>query len=294
MEHRTNQPLRLSAPAELAAKTAEFVIVAAPLLAGLFIALRRPSRVHRSTAVILAAGAAASLLLMIFLHIPHERNEYKYMFIAGICLAPFPAVMFSRYFQMLGRMVWPAFAVFMIVLASPYFYKVYKYWPWFKKGPSLDTSHFSLRLDGSVRSASLYDAVRERTPKDAVLVTEDRNLEIAALTRRKLYVPLPETALHPGLNLKGDYVLLDVKGYDPGIVKRRRREVTTLLAPAEPQHWRASLDRIRALRRPLALILETRRHQALLSWLQSQGIGAPVYNTSDHTVWLIDSTSRPA
>ena len=204
-----------------------------------------------------------------------------------------------------------------LVLALPLIQKVYvqSRWgvpPWGRPALEepvgravLDTGDFDLRLDVAERAAPLCDAVREQTPAETVLVTNGVGFHLPTLTRRQLYYP-PDEPAHYGVNRTGDYVVSTLRGYDPELLKARRRVVGELYFPGEAGPG-AALAEIRALGRPVALVLDVKgggpnygqplgeRHELLrkfnrrlAGWLQSQGEGRAIYTGRGYLVWLFD------
>jgi hypothetical protein len=269
-------------------RAAESIVVTVPLLAGLVLVFAKLWKGNRNALIILGSGALASFVLYIFFDIPWWRNEYKFIFTAAICLAPFPSLAMQR----LSTNKWalPTLTICTLTLAAPFAYKVYKQGDalYTKRGPLVDIHHFDLRLPSQNPFAELIDVIRERTPINSLLILENADLYFPTLTQRQLYVAPIETEPHPGILITSDEMLTLVKGYSKAMLEQRRSMVRGLFNPENDGIQRAqSLNQILEFNRPLVLVLDKRRHASLMDWLIKQRKGRLLYKENGFVLWLI-------
>jgi hypothetical protein len=269
-------------------KTAESIVATFPLLLGLGLGFQRSWRLNWRATMVLVLGALGSCILYVVFYIPHVRNEYKFIFTAAICLAPFPSLALETSMNRLGRRAAVVFACITVILAAPAAHKIFKQWPWIPVDhPVADAAIFDLRLNGEERLAGLFNAIRERTPTNSILVLESADLHFPTLTRRRLYVAPAQGKPHPGVNVPSDLILKKVKGYDPKLIEDRRATIKQLFDPLDENRRAESLDQIQVLKRPVAIILNDRRHRHLAEWLVREGKGMSLYQGEGVTLWLV-------
>lgn len=276
----------------LVAKLISAPIVLAPLLAGLAVALPHVWRTRPRAAVVLLGGLAGSLLLYAALALGEWRNEYKLVFTAAICAAPFAGLAFGRLAA--WRFAPLLLAVVTAILALPLAHKFSRGWPLEGLGgPPIVARGFDLALARGQRFAALTDAIRQRTPAAAILVLgADPGIHFPTLTRRPLYAPPPQERPHPGVGEKAEDMLKIAKGYDTRILEARRSHVASLFDGDAPSRERA-LSRIVALGRPVAVVVTEPRHAAFARWLAEAAGARRVYSDGDGSVWLVGSLPAP-
>lgn len=271
----------------MSAKVISAPIVLAPLLAGLAIALPHAWRSRRRATVVLLGGLVGSVVLYVVLALGEWRNEYKFVFTAAICAAPFAGLAFGR---LAARGFAPALlAVVTAILALPLAHKFSRGWPLEGLGgPPIDAGRFDLRLARGERFAALTDAIRERTPPEAIVVLgDDPGIHFPTLTRRKLYAPPPQDKPHPGVGEKGEDILKMVKGYDTRVLDERRGIVAALFDGEDDAARARAFSRILALGRPVAVVVAEPRHPAVARWLAGSAGARRVYADADGSVWLV-------
>jgi hypothetical protein len=269
------------------------VVALSLLLLGFVLTVVRCWQTNSKAVFILAMGAAASCMAYVLFDIPWWRNEYKFIFTAAICLAPFAALALERVLKRMGKLTLPAVALATLVLASPFIYKTYwqPYYWYTRPGPLADASHFELELDGQQPLAGLLNTIRQKTPTDSLLVLQNTAIHYPTLTSRQLYVAPADTKPQPGILVTNDEVLTLIKGYPQQLVDDRRSTVKALFDSADPAQMSKALDRILQFQRPLVLVLDERGQASLRGWLVSQGIGKPLTQADGLIVWLIDAKS---
>jgi hypothetical protein len=271
-----------------AAKIISAPIVLAPLLVGLAVALPGAWRSRRRATVVLGGGLFGSLVLYVVLALGEWRNEYKFVFTAAACAAPFAGLAFGR---LEGRWLAPvSLAVVTALLALPLATRFSQGWPLEGlDGPPVVADGFDLRLAAEERFARLTAAIREKTPTDAIVVLgEDPGIHFPTLTRRPLYVPPTQERPHPGVGEKAEDILKIVKGYDMDVLAGRRASVAALFDGEDDVARARSVARILTLGRPVAVVvIDEPRHAALVRWLAGDGRGRRVYADRDGSVWLV-------
>jgi hypothetical protein len=268
----------------------ESVIVLSPLLLAFLLKLRDCWRTQSAALTVLGIGALLSSALYVLFDIPWYRNEYKFMFTAAICLAPFPSLVLERMTLRLGTLAVPAIALLATVLSIPLAHDVYAntYTAYTRHGPATDDGQFDLRLAGGEDLAQLTDAIRASTPTQTILVTADANLHLPTLTRRQLYVAPLQADPHPGILITSDQMLTLVKGYPLELVEQRRSVVNDFFQTQDPATLVDALERMLAFGRPLAVVIDDQCAGVLRDWLPSEGIGRRIYSSDNREVWLID------
>jgi len=267
-------------------------IVTFPLLIGFGVAVRRGWRERREATLVLACGGFASCAAYVLMEIP-PGAQYKFMFTAAICLAPFPSLALEPVLERLGRMALPALGLVSLMLAAPFAHSLYTSWPWgyrqwgfvYPARPLTITDSFDLRLASSEPLAGLFDAIRNSTPTNSVLIVDGGELNVPTLTRRRLYAPVYHEKAHPGINLHTDTLLTATRGYDRRILQERRKQITALLDDSAPGRA-AALAQVLAVNRPLVLVVDTTRHRELDEWLAHEKATA-IYRNDGASVWLV-------
>jgi hypothetical protein len=235
-------------------------------------------------------GGLSSLALYVVFSIPGFSNEYKYVFTAAICLAPFGGLALEPLAERLGWRAYPAFGLVALVLAFPLGYRLYTDWPWVDPAryrPSVDLQSFNLRLTDEERFAGVSDAIRRSTPKNSIVVIREADVHLPTLTDRQFYVPPYQELPHAGVNIVSADILVASRGYDPQVIEDRRHVLEALFESGDRVRMADSLDRILQFRRPVVIGAEIGRSSDLLDWLAAEGQGQPIYRGNDFAVWLI-------
>jgi hypothetical protein len=274
-------------------KTLATIVVTFPLLIGLGLAFRSCWRERRSATLILILGAISSSVLFSIFTIPGFGNEYKFIFTAAICLAPFPALALESLVQRLGKRAIPVYAAILLILAFPLAIKMYTDFPWFESAklsmepPPVDVSSFDLRLTTADPYSAAYDFIRTQTPVDSIMVLENAELHLPTLTQRQLFVPPVQDKPHPGVNIVSDDILQISRGYDKQIFVERRLILDGLFNSSSDEQRANSLAQIQKFNRPVEIILDKQRNASLLEWLSRVKRGWLVYDGNGLVVWLI-------
>jgi hypothetical protein len=278
-------------------KSARNLIVMLPLLAGFAYALRRSWGAKRGAVLVLAVGAVASLIAATAISIPPDDDEYKFISTAALCMAPFAAMALEPLLDRFGRLAVPALGALALILAAPFAHKLYQHWPWgyaqsaivYSPRPRVDAHQFDLRLAEGEELSDLLDAIRQRTPPNSLLVADSEELQLTTLTRRRLYAPSAQRKQRPGMNVFSDHLLTKVRGYDARVLNERRATLQTLFEFKDPMNGAAALGRILDFERPVALVLDERRHTGLLTWLDEIGRASTVYRGDRYSVRLFEA-----
>lgn len=262
-----------------------------PGLAAVWLWRGAPQRRVGPVEATLLVATAGCVLLAIFTHIPNKENEYKFVLASGLVLMPFLALALDE----VARRWRPGMtAAGMAGLAALCFYGATDS---VSRRDMLDEDTPPILYQGLFQTVTEGDplagaiaAIRQDTPETAVLLADDTQFEMSVLTLRAQYVPYDPDRRHPGMTFRNDYLLTNVKGYDPAIVTTRRQALMALFdGPTEAARG-AALDSIRALGRPLVLLIAAGRHPGLEDWLGGTGGGTRLYTDAGYAVWLLPAS----
>ncbi len=261
-----------------------------PALAAIWLVVRHHKERRASDLTLLLAAAGCGVLAM-FTHIPNKENEYKFVLAAGLVLMPFLARALDEAFGLWRRRVALAATVALAGLCV------------FAANDSVSRREMREGDDPPLIYAGLFQsvvpanpaaeaiaAIRRDAPADAVLLSDDTQLEMSVLTLRAQYVPYDPDRIHPGMTFRNDYLLENVKGYDPAIVDARRAELNALFDGPDDASRAAALQKIGALGRPLVLLVAEGRHAGLGPWLGRSGKGDEIHRDASYAVWLVPKT----
>lgn len=269
-------------------KTQGSFVALSLLLTGFFLTLKKLWSDNRDAEIILASGAVGSLLLNLFLEIPFWGNEYKFLFTAAICLAPFPALASERLIKHYKLNTVAVFALTLLILVAPFIHKLYKDFPWQKiKPPATDDTNFELTLASTEEMSTLCRTIRQKTLVDTILVIDQTELHFPTLTGRRLYAPPEQEEARAGVNISSYDLLTKVRGYDRTVFDGRKTVVKTLYASPESDARFRSLEQILELRRPVAVILEMPRHRGLNEWFAKNNFSR-LYEDKNRVLWFIE------
>lgn len=267
----------------------ESAVVTSPLLVGLLAVFLRLRKGYLEKLIILSFGAFGSLALYTLFDIPWYRNEYKFVFTAAMCLAPFLSLALEPVFKRLGRLAIPALVAVTLVLASPFINHIYNqtYVLYTRHGPLVDTNQFSIRLADSEPLSGMIDAIRQKTPENSLLLVESASFYYPTLTQRQLYAPPDQVDPYPGILISSEEMVTLVKGYPPQLFAQRRAVLHDLFDASDPS---PALRQIMQMDRPLAVVIDDQKNASLLSWLNRTKLGKSVYDGNGLSLWVIDST----
>jgi len=238
--------------------------------------------------MVLVLGALGSIFLNVFFFLPYWENEYKFVFTAIICLAPFPSLATEQLWKKLGpAKALPIAGLALLLLVGAFAHNRFELDRGMKVLPKAitDSRSFYLRLDPKERLSGIYDAVREKTPPNTIIAIQNADWHPPTLTSRSLYVVYANKSF-PGINQGSDILLTRVRGYSETIVKERRQALVDLFESPDDTRRTQGLGRLLALKRPVAIVLEP-GHAALLAWLIAHTPGAVIYQENGLTLWLI-------
>lgn len=268
------------------ARILESFVVTSPLLAGLALAFWGLWQKKREALVILALGSLGSVILYILFDIPWWRNEYKFIFTAAICLAPFLSLALQPVFTRLSRMAVPVLILAMLVLAAPFINHIYlkTYDLYTRKGPVVDVDNFNLRLDNSEPLSGLINAIRKETPQNSLVVVDKASFYYPTLTQRQLYAPPNQDHPYPGILVSSEEMVTQVNGYPSQVLKEREAVLHALYYSPDPTQ---SLMQVMKFNRPVALVIDDQQNKRFLDWLIKHNQGQVVYKGNGSQLWLI-------
>jgi len=269
-------------------KAVESLIVLLPLLAGLAVAWLRSQEMQRLVAGRLAVGGLGICFLYAFFHIPNIDNEYKFMFAAALCLAPFPVIAMEPLFRTISLRNPGGAGILAAVLVAPFVHKLERDWPWPRvAAPHADAAHFELRLDDGSDLDSALDMIRRDTPANSILFVDQPDVYLPVVTGRSEYVPPDLSRVYPGISLSGKHILETVKGYDPEVIARRAETARVLYHSRDGDDLAGSLSTILRLGRPLAIVTNPGMHDALDKWLSRRADSVLAFSKDDIHVWIV-------
>ena len=257
-----------------------------PAIAATWVLTRH--RDWRASDVTLLLAAVGCGLLAIFTHIPNKENEYKFVLPAGLALMPFLVIAVDSAFGIRRRgAAVAATAVLAALCLFAAIDSVMRRGMGDRDVPALRFAGLFQSVEPSDPAAAAIDSIRNDTPPDAILLADDTRLAMSVLTLRAQYVPYDPDRVHSGMGFRNDFLLKNVKGYDPEIVESRRAELNALFDGPDDASRAAALRGIGSLGRPLVLLVASGRHEALGPWLLKSERGQEIHRDSGYSVWLV-------
>jgi hypothetical protein len=281
----------------MARKILESLIATSLLVAGTAFTFRNCWKSKRSATLFLLAGAIGSYLLYAAFHILYYDNEYKFVFVAAMCLAVFPALAVERIWREWPHAkAVPVLAGTILLLVTTYAHWSYVTWPYLGLLPGhqskpydapVDTSNFYVQLDKRDPWSSVCTAVRRLTPADSVLIIKNGDFYFPGLTDRTLYVSPLGGMAYAGVNQDADLLDAVIRGTGKQILEQRRETLGELFDAGNPSRREEALDTILALQRPVAIIADP-EHSDLPEWLKQKKRAVELYAENGLSLWLID------
>jgi len=283
----TSKMVLISEVLALSRKTVEFLVVTSPLLAGLAIAFPKYWKERRAACIVLGLAALASFVLTVMFNLPFWDNEYKFVFTAAICMAPFSGLAMEHLVRKWGPVRgFPIVALALLLLFGVAVHRMlFLDWTGGRTHPLTDVRNFYIRLDPSDRFSGIFEALRLKTPLNTIVTIQKVKWHPPTFTNRSLYMQY-ERMSFPGVNQGRDTLLARVRGNGEKIVKERQQTLVDLYESPDDARRAQSVSRLLELRRPIAIVLDT-RHAALLEWLKASTRGTAVYEGNGMTLWLI-------
>jgi hypothetical protein len=286
---RINHSMWVSPVSKILLQIPRALLTLSILLVGYLLVLRRNLRPLPESSFVLGLAGLLCAGLFVCVSIVWD-DEYKFLHAACIMLAPFPALAVQAHLSDLGigRKILAA-GVALLMLVTPAVIKLKREWPFLPPTPipMLDLSGFDLRLAKSDPRRPMFDAIRTRTDKDTIVVVESSVVHLPTLTQRSLYITPHLDQRRMGVNMLADRILDDLKGFDPARIASRRAIVHTLYRSTVTAARGAALSELKALRRPLLILLDTTEHAVLLDWLAQTSEGAELTRNGRTVAWLV-------
>jgi hypothetical protein len=236
------------------------------------------SRPNAQCAVVLLGGALASIAAQVLFHLNAGYagtgyNEYKLMFTAAICLAPFVALALESWVPG-GRAEWATLVASMLVVSPVLFVTdprgVVKY---IRQLPPPAERAVWLHVDGSRPAGHVLEAIRARTPSDAIIVAEGSEVFLPAATARSMFAPRVEY-IFPGYSLESRKNLELLRGYPVALVEQRIASSQRVFDPGLARtEMPALLSELMRLHRPLVIVTAEARTEMspFIAWLVERG-----------------------
>ncbi len=286
----TGVGMSLSAPgAAWQHAVATATAISLPGIAALWLCRRQGAARPLATTVLLLSALGCAILA-VGLHIPNKDNEYKFVLAAGMLLMPFLCLALDRLFdgtapRAAGWFLTAALAGFCLFGALDSVERRS-----LEQTAGLGTLAYQglyQDLGPAEPLAGALSAIRRDTPKDAVLVAPDTTLALPVLTLRSQYVPYDPARKHPGMTFRNDFLLVNVKGYDRGLIAARRKDVVALYDGTSDAARARALADVARLGRAVVLLLAPGHNPRLADWLVRAGTGRAIYRDARYLVWLV-------
>ena len=283
-EGRKDPVVALSRPLGVLKKIVHAFLALSPLLLGIALLARNKWKEREN--LLLLCGAIPGLLCNVLLQVTAGSNEYKFLLVVAVCLAPVACVALER---------WPVripAAIAVIASAAFFFPAILAKRPGpgeFAGFPKADERSFQLRLAQGERDGKWTDAIRDSTPRDTVLAIRHAALFIPALTGRSLLGP-PEQPREgvPGNWTRSRFVLVQERGYPSSLVDAREgllRRIFDCQQNCNPEQIDAD---VRMLGRPVAFVFYPGEGSEFQAWLARNQRGNHIYVAAagEPSVWL--------
>lgn len=238
---------------------------------------------------LLLAGAASGAMYLLFTLPGHV--QYKFLVAAELCLLPLVLEQAFAWLSRLGRAALAgavAIAAAITALVIPHLAQSHIPWRLLAQAEPLNEAHFT--VSASTERFAWTNAVRERTPRDTIVVHPAFLAPVDVFTQRvSLVAQDPPDAERPGYTMLARGILEDIKGYPREMVDQR---VTILEALyASNVDYTAAHANLVSFRRPLAIYLPL--GSGYLAWLQARNEGEALYADSEAVVWIISPAAAP-
>lgn len=274
-------------------RTARSIQAVTPLL--FFLVLALPAVIQgfrrRDGATLLLALTALCLMgLSVMMDL--GGNEYKFVYVAPIWLAPLCAVSVNDWFVRSPRVGWTlAVAVPLILVAIDLLWILHLggFVPdSLANAPSVAEPHFWLELSPDEEDAPWINSIRDGTPADTVVLTSNSNIHVGPFIRRSLFAPGDrEGESTAGYNLSIRDNLAEMRHYPEQILDGRQNASEEVFSGTVTSRMAEAITELQALHRPVA-IHYSNNATASLVWLQRNGLGSQLFSDGRNTVWLMD------
>ena len=285
---RTTGVLEISSAAAFAKKSVAAVLALGPFAAGMFLMWKSEPMCRRAPLLVLALGAFGAVLLNLFLRIG-GLNEYKFIMVAGMCLAAPAMIGFERVIITHHRARWGMLmTVSLILVLVMVSYSINRIPNHGTKPLDVRRDSFWLTLASHNPDAKWIDAVRNKTPPTAVVVVNHPEFHTTSFTARSLLVPSEGAKYHFGYNMASRFNMLVERGYSRELFEERYKLLTYIYASKLANEEKRVLERLISLRRPLAIVFGPDDGRAFLDWLRTNQIGEEVFSDNGgRAVYLV-------
>lgn len=272
-------------------KLVQFTTTLSLLGLGFVVLFLKKWQSHRNAMIVITLSVLGCLVVYDIFILPHWRNEYKYIMAAAIPLAPFGFMALEPLFQRLGKALTlvTVIVITALLIAQP----VWKLWSSWPKAVgynlAFEQDGFILRLQTTEPLYQPLAAIRSGTPADTMVVAAESNIYLPIFMSRDLFVSYPGDIYLAGLGLEPDYALGKVKGHGQEILDARKSQVLDLYYSNDESVIHQTLLKLLAIRSPVAVLLETGKHQVLHDTLRGRAnLNCElVFENGSHAVWLV-------
>ena len=292
-------PARFAGRDEILLHGKQILLAFGPLALALIPAALQWRRGKSVTLAPVAMAAAGGLLLSCFAVLEMPLGvEYKFLFSGLIVLTPVASWGIAE--AVANRPL--RLAVLGLLLSAAVTAACYGLWQ--KVPPNLVAARTLDELTWAIHPDEGWDtgwmkALRDLTPPDTVLLTEDTDQPVPVFTRRSLYVTADgsEWSRHGrtidgaldgriGYTLDGRTSLVLVKGYSLSTIKARQAvQRLCFAAQADERDLQSALAGLASLNRPIAFHFSAA--SAMRERLEQIALGRSVFSNNGETVWLM-------
>jgi hypothetical protein len=273
----------------MVAKMGTGMLALLPLLLGA--SLLGWKRLTEKGNLLFLGGAIPGFLCYALLRVSGAYNEYKFILVLAVCLAPLACLALER---------WPAripISVAVILSAAFFFPVIFvkeSLEPEFAKYPKTEDWSVALRLAAGEEDRNWTDAVRESTPLDTIVVIRRAGLFYPALVERSLLGPPEQTRRIPGYWMGSRFNLVDVRGYPAKLVEKRENLLRRIFDCDQKCNPEAIAEELDVLQRPVAFVFYPAEGSQLRAWLAQNHLGTSVHSVAaGPAVWLYQPQRKP-
>lgn len=151
---------------------------------------------------------------------------------------------------------------------------------------ALQIEGFEMRLGGNHELAAPLDAIAHGTTPNTVVLVDSIEVYAPVFAQRAMYAPSRTESLLLGIGVQAEEMLGRFRGHGREFVRERQDVTRRLFRGAEHLDRMTALGEVRALARPLAILLERDRHAGLIESLTAEGSWSVLHEDDHWAVWL--------
>jgi hypothetical protein len=251
----------------------------------------------RKPIMLLLVGAALpSILLRSLLQVSAGANEYKFMSTAALGLAPVTALALHRWLLRGGRkIVLVAISVIFALLAPLELMQGKLGIPRVTNVPEVSDSHFYLQLAPDNPQAAWIEAIRAKSPANAIVVIEKSRLFLPALVARSEWAPPQHSEPLPGYRLDTRWNLVLERGYPAALFDGRERVLDCIFHCDDAKDLNSAEAALLSLMRPVVVVFLPDSGSSFEQLIRSEGNTSLLYRDAQGTsVWVLEPSNLQA